>query len=81
MSDYTDSGFDSFLSRSIDDLPQSNLDSTGPVTNQVRYDSTQVSGALGDTLRIGSIYFDGVNGRISIYDQNNEVVRIGDLGD
>ena len=79
--DYTEAGFDAFLSRSIDNLSQINLDSQGPQTTQVRYDSAQVSGALGDTLRIGSIHLDGVKGRISIYNEDNEVVRIGELDD
>lgn len=77
--DYTDSGFDSFLSRSVDDVPQVNLDSQGPQTTQIRYDSAQVSGALGNTLKIGSIHLDGIKGRISIYDGEDEVVRVGEL--
>ena len=78
---YTDAGFDSFLSRSIDNVAQYNLDSTGPMVNQVRYDGMQVSGMLGDTLQIGNIHLDGVTGRISIYDSGEEVVRIGELGE
>ena len=77
--DYTDSGFDSFLSRSVDDVPQVNLDSQGPQTTQIRYDSAQVTGKLGDTLTLGNIKLDGVAGRISIFDGGNEVVRIGEL--
>ena len=78
--DYTDSGFDGFLSRSVDDLSQLNLDSGGPQSTQQAYDRTQVTGQLGDTLRIGKINLDGVKGRVSIVDDNNnEVVRLGEL--
>lgn len=79
MADYTDSGFDDFLSRSIDNLPRSNLSGQGPVSKTVAFDRTQTTGMLGDTLQIGSIHIDGVKGRISIFDGDNEVVRIGEL--
>lgn len=77
--DYTSSGFDGFLSRSIDDLSQTNLDSAGPRSTAMRFDSAQMTGALGDKVRIGSIILDGITGRISIYDGQDEVVRIGEL--
>ena len=76
---YESSGFDGFLSRSIDNLSRTNLESSGPTSTNIRYDSSQMSGKLGDTIRVGNIYIDGVKGRISIYDNNNEVVRIGEL--
>lgn len=79
--DYTTAGFDGFLSRSIDDLVQVNLDSPGPTSTAQAYDRAQVSGAVGNTIRVGSILIDGVKGRISIYDNDNEVVRIGELND
>lgn len=79
---YQDSGFDKFLSRSIDDLVQSNLSQGGPVSQSIAYDRNQISGQLGDVLRIGSIELDGVKGRISIFDESgNEVVRMGELDD
>ena len=78
--DYIQAGFDGFLSRSIDDFTQVNLSSPGPQTTSIRYDSAQVTGPVGDTYRVGKIFFDGAKGRISIYDDNgNEVVRIGEL--
>lgn len=78
--DYTDAGLDAFLSRSVDSVSQVNLDSSGPVSNSQAYDRTQVSGSLGDTIRVGKIQLDGVAGRISVFDDsNNEVVRIGEL--
>jgi hypothetical protein len=77
---YQDSGFDKFLSRSIDDTAQPNLGTGGPVSNSIAYDRNQVSGSLGDSLRVGRILINGTTGRISIYDEaNNEVVRIGEL--
>lgn len=81
MGDYTESGFDGFLSRSIDNLSQVNLDSQGPVSTSQRFDSTQVSGMLGDTLQIGGILLDGANGKITITDSSgNVVVILGELG-
>lgn len=78
--DYIAAGFDPFLSRSIDNLSQFNLDSQGPVSTQIPFDRAQVSGMLGDTLVIGKIKIDGGKGRISVYDDNgNENTRIGDL--
>lgn len=80
--DYEQAGFDGFLSRSIDDVQQTNLESTGPISTQVRFDASQISGSLGDQLTIGNIKLDGVKGRISVYDDsNNEVIRIGELDD
>ena len=79
---YQDSGFDNFLSRSIDNTAQDNLDSQGPISNSIRYDSQQVSGSLGDTFRVGKITIDGVAGRISVMDdQGKEVVRLGRIDD
>lgn len=80
MGDYSESGFDGFLSRSIDNLTQVTLDSQGPVTTSQRFDSTQVSGMLGDTLKIGSILLDGSKGKITITDTSgNVVVILGEL--
>ena len=80
MADYTDAGFDAFLSRSIDDLSQVNLDSQGPQTTAVRYDSAQVSGMLGDTLQLGKIRFNGRAGNITINDGNNDFLLMGEDG-
>lgn len=79
--DYSQAGFDGFLSRSIDDTSQTSLDSGGPITRQVSFDRGQVSGAFPDVVRIGNVNIDGINGRISVYDGENEVMRIGELGD
>jgi hypothetical protein len=80
--DYVEAGFDGFLSRSIDDVSQVNLDSGGPRPMTQAYDRMQVSGQLGDSFQVGKIQIDGVRGRLSIVDDNgNEVVRIGELDD
>jgi hypothetical protein len=77
---YSSAGFDGFLMRSIDKTPQVNLADPGPQTTAIRYDSSQVSGMLGNALQIGNIKLDGVAGRISVYDSNgNESIRIGSL--
>lgn len=67
---YTEAGFDEYLSRSIDG-PQ-----TAAPALQVNFDANQISGSLGDTLRIGSIYLDGKNGSIVIYDDQGVPVAI-----
>lgn len=77
MSDYTDSGFDNFLSRSVDNLSQVNLDSQGPQTTQLAYDRAQVSGMLGDTLQIGRIRINGADGNIVLPDENNNRLLLG----
>lgn len=78
--DYNAAGFDNFMSRSIDQTPQINLDSPAPPNNAVAFDRTQTTGPLGDTFRVGNMLLDGVSGRISVFDDSgNEVVRIGNL--
>lgn len=80
--DYTQAGFDPFLSRSIDGTGAPNLAMEVPlVPNQaIAFDQTSISGMLGDKLKIGSVTLDGANGRISVFDtNNNEVVRVGEL--
>jgi hypothetical protein len=73
---YETAGFDSFLSRSVDDLSQLNLDSSGPQTNTIRYDSSQVSGMLGDTLQVGQVHINRTN--ITFSDDNNNRLILGD---
>lgn len=79
---YESSGFDGFLSRSIDDLPQVTLDSPGPQSTAIPFDRGQQSGSFGNVVTIGNIQLDGVKGRISLKDDNsNEVLRLGATGD
>ena len=75
---YEDVGFDGFLSRSVDDLSQVNLESQGPQSKQIRYDSAQVSGMLGDVLQIGKIRLDGSKGSIIANDGQNDFLFIGE---
>jgi hypothetical protein len=78
--DYSAAGFDAFMDRSIDASGTSGLDNEVYQTRETNYDAGGSSGSLGDSLRVGNIKLDGVNGRISVYDdQGNEVVRIGEL--
>ena len=74
--DYNDAGFDSFLSRSIDNLTQINLDSQGPVSTQMKFDSAQLSGMVGDTLQVGQVKINKTN--ITMSDGNNTRLLIGE---
>lgn len=56
--DYTDAGLDSFLSRSIDNLNQSNLDAGGPQSATVAYDRFQFDGKAAAPYRIGQARID-----------------------
>lgn len=81
---YREVGFNRFFRRSINSNPDAvNLNGVGGgATRQMKFDDMQVSGSLGDILRIGRILLDGKLGRESIMDErNNEVLRLGDLGD
>lgn len=81
---YRDVGFNRFFRRSLTSDPNVvNLKSmAGTSTRQLNFDNQQVSGSLGDILRIGRILLDGKIGRQSIMDErNNEVLRLGELGD
>lgn len=79
---YLKAGFDVYLTRSIDGYLSQTLGNAEPRAgmNQIAFDRHQVTGSLGDKLAIGFIRMDGTTGRISIFDENNnEVVRIGEL--
>lgn len=81
---YREAGFNRFFKRSISSNPDAvNLKSVGGSgSRQLNFDDMQVSGSLGDTLRVGRIHLDGKLGRESIFDErNNEVLRLGELGD
>lgn len=79
--DYSKAGFDGFLSRSIDDLSQVNLNSQGPMSTQLRYDSSQVSGFLGDSFWLGGVGLEGKDNRIITRDGQNIRVIIGQQSD
>lgn len=75
--DYTSVGFDEFLSRSIDETPQTNLESQGPQTTQIRYDASQVSGFVGDTFKMGPVRITS-RGILMSDDSGNDVLLIGE---
>jgi len=73
---YTQAGFNGFLSRSVDNLPSQNLSSPGPMSTSQAFDRQQVSGMLGDTLQIGNIRLE--NTRIVINDGTNDFLLMGE---
>lgn len=75
--DYQDSGFDNFMSRSIDNTPQINLDSASPPNNAIAFDRTQTTGPVGDSFRVGNITFNGSDGTITLNDGTNDRLIIG----
>jgi hypothetical protein len=74
--DYAKAGFDAFLSRSIDNLSQVNLNSQGPQSNSMAYDRSQVTGYIGDTLQIGKVHINRDN--ITLEDEDNTRLVIGE---
>lgn len=81
--DYESAGFNGFFRRSIGSNPTATTLRALNGRSQKRelnFDEQQVSGSLGDTLRIGVIYLDGKTGRFQIIPQTGEeVVRLGDV--
>ena len=80
---YKDAGFDGFFNRSLSSRGGANTlqGMTGRSRRAIAFDSSLVSGGLGDSLTIGRINLDGKSGRITVDDgRNNETLRIGDLG-
>lgn len=77
--DYTTAGFDKFFNRSVDNSPQSNLDSPPAYAPQTsRHDDLQTSGVLGDSFRIGNITLDGSANAITLSDGENTRLLIGE---
>lgn len=72
---YESSGLDGFLSRSIDDLSQVNLGSQGPQSTAQAFDRTQVTGVVGDKMRIGN---SGQSGELTGEIQLQGKLKIGD---
>lgn len=75
--DYIAAGFDKFLSRGDTPNLSGSLDQEVTVNNAIAFDRGQVSGAFGDTVRIGNILLDGANSRIIMNDGTNDVLLIG----
>lgn len=76
-SDYTNSGFDKFLSRGDTPNLGGALDQPAPSNNALPADRTQITGQMGDILPIGNINLDGTSGAITIRDDNNLRVVMG----
>lgn len=75
---YTTSGFDGFFSRSVDDIPQSTLNSSGPVSRSISFDRAQLSGQFPDVVRIGkSISLDGPSKNIILSDGSVDRLLLG----
>lgn len=75
--DYEAEGFNQFMSRSIDSGASANLDSPTPPVNTQAFDRTQVSGAQGDSYRIGKITLNGSTGTITANDGDNDFFLLG----
>lgn len=73
---YETAGLDGFLSRSVDSLSQGNLDATGPQSTAMSYDRSQVTGSIGNTFSVGNILFNGIDGTITIRDENSNAAII-----
>jgi hypothetical protein len=77
---YTEAGFNGFFRRTIanSDPQVMTLREMPARSNQINFDYSQVSGALGDILRLGTAYVDGKTGRFGIKDdQGNDIVWLG----
>lgn len=80
---YQDAGFNRFFRRTLTSNPQAaSLRSSGGAvsSNQLNFDELQVSGSVGDTLKVGLISLQGKIGRISLNDElGTETLRLGNL--
>lgn len=80
---YAASGFNKFFRRSIDSIDASTLNDVASqataYTNDINFDQSQTSGSLGSVVQVGNVNIDGVQGRISVFEGSDEVVRIGEL--
>lgn len=67
---YLDAGFNRFFHRKISGGSEFKTLSSmnGSQVSSLNFDQLQVSGSLGNTLQVGNIFVDGINGRIDIQD-------------
>ena len=74
LPNYEDLGINRFMEKSIG----SNLVGGGN-SREINFDQIATTGSLGDKIQVGggNIVIDGTNTKISMYDQGDEVVRIG----
>lgn len=78
---YSDAGYNGFFRRTLGSNPDQMLLQTGGSNKQqLNFDDMQVSGSLGDKLRVGSIVVDGKTGRIFFEDETGqETMRLGNV--
>ena len=83
---YLDSGFDSFMERSIG-AAQPNITTLEGVSamvssGDINFDASQISGSLGDRIQVGggNVIIDGANKRIIVNDGNVDRIIIGETG-
>jgi hypothetical protein len=80
--DYESAGFNGFFRRSLGSHPDATTlrQLNTRATRSLNFDDQQISGSLGDTLRVGAVTVEGKVGRVVVHDeQNNEVVELGDI--
>lgn len=79
---YEDSGFDGFLTRPFNQVGQT-AQTSQPSTQsrELNFDQSAVSGALGDTFRVGLITINGKDGNIIVSDGEKDRVIIGVIPD
>lgn len=80
---YAAAGFNKFFRRSIDSTSAATLNDAASqasaYSSEINFDQSQTSGSLGSVVQVGNVNIDGVQGRISVFEGSDEVVRIGEL--
>lgn len=83
---YKDSGFNSFLRRTISQNDPGDARSLSDIgrrakSKNIKFDNVGIEGSMGDSASVGDITLHGDKGRISIYDDGREFTRWGNLVD
>lgn len=71
--DYTQAGFDKFLSRGDNQGLQGTLDNESISNNAVAFDRTQTTGRVGDKFQAGNVTVSGPTNSITVTDDNNNL--------
>jgi hypothetical protein len=78
---YLDSGFDPFMERSIGagEQPMNTLEGMSSSGGDINFDTSQISGSLGDKIQVGggNVVIDGANRRITVNDGEVDRIIIG----
>jgi predicted metal-dependent RNase len=83
--DYIQSGFDSFMERSIGigEPTMTTLEGVSAMVSSgdINFDASQISGSLGDKIQVGgrNIIIDGKNGRIVLNDGQVDRLVLGEF--